>query len=240
MPVCEFDRTFTGSPAALVERARKAIQANDGELTGDASQGVFRVPSPIGDVLGNYRIEGQIVKFEVTKKPFLASCRQIETKVDEFIGPVSGPATGAVPAPTPTGVSGERVISLACNLFLFDHESWADPGLNETKTVLHNATGAVSPYLPLAQILNFAGTVGGEIRVEVYASAQLVGGGSVTIAVQLKLYEGASESSSDLDGEAAFSFIIPPGARVENKYRVDNTDEGADYAELTIVGTNLP
>ena len=44
MSLCAFDIPFTGSPAALFERARAGIQSQGGTLTGDAMKGSVVVP----------------------------------------------------------------------------------------------------------------------------------------------------------------------------------------------------
>jgi len=85
MAACSFDRTFSGSAGDLIARARKGIEGAGGSSNGDDAGGVFRIPSPLGDLEGSYFIQGNTAHFEIAQKPFLVSCSTIEGTVDQFL-----------------------------------------------------------------------------------------------------------------------------------------------------------
>jgi hypothetical protein len=239
MAACDFDRTFSGSAGDLVARAQKGIQDAGGTFSGDTARGSFNIASPVGNVEGSYSIEADKVHFEITRKPFLVSCGTIEGKVDEFLrSPApSADMTAAIAADRISPQHDNRTVSLSGSLFVLDQES---RGENESYTLPLSATSVLNVDVPNQQILTVAQGVGGEVRVEVTASASLLGDGAVNIDGHVQLYEDAAEASSDVDGELTFSFVAPAGRRVEHQYRVENTDEGGDYAVLRLVVVNLP
>jgi hypothetical protein len=53
------------------------------------------------------------------------------------------------------------------------------------------------------------------------------------------LFEGTSEGTGDLDGQRDISFIVPRGGVVSShSFRVNNDDEGDDFADVQLVATN--
>ena len=100
MALCVFDITFTGSAAALFERAKAGIQAQGGTLTGDATKGTVNVPTPIGRMAGMYAVTGQVAHFEITEKPFLLSCSRIHAELAKLAAqPALAETRAAAPAP---------------------------------------------------------------------------------------------------------------------------------------------
>lgn len=95
----------------------------------------------------------------------------------------------------------------------------------------------------LAPIFNYRRGWGGECRAEAKLEAQVIAGGVVSITGEVLLFEGTSESTSDLDGRANVSFTVPkttmanPAPTVKS-IRVDNTAEGGDYVDLKFTLTN--
>ena len=87
MAVCAFDVTFTGNPAELLDRARAAIQARGGTLTGDATKGQVNVPVLGSRVAGSYEISGNVAHFEISEKPLLVSCGLIKTTLTNLAAP---------------------------------------------------------------------------------------------------------------------------------------------------------
>lgn len=79
---------------------------------------------------------------------------------------------------------------------------------------------------------------GGECRVELKLTGQQLDGGDVRIVGEVMLFEGTSEGTSDLDGRSDFTFLVPRGRTVSNSQRVDNTDEGGDYATIDLTVNN--
>ncbi len=78
---CSFTIDFTTTAATVADNMKTKISANEGTFTGDATSGTFAVPTPVGEIDGNYRIISQQVTFEITNKPFFLPCGQIENYV---------------------------------------------------------------------------------------------------------------------------------------------------------------
>lgn len=79
---------------------------------------------------------------------------------------------------------------------------------------------------------------GGECRVEFELTGQQLDSGNVRVSGIARLFEGTSEDTGDLDGESQFVFEVPKGQSVTNDQRVDNTDEGGDYATIKMTVNN--
>lgn len=79
---------------------------------------------------------------------------------------------------------------------------------------------------------------GGECRVELDLTGQMLDNGDVRIAGAALLFEGITEGTSDLDGRNDFTFLVPRGKTVSNSQRVDNTDEGGDFATIDMTVNN--
>jgi hypothetical protein len=62
--------------------------------------------------------------------------------------------------------------------------------------------------------------------------------GEVRISGVALLFEGTSEDTNDLDGRTEFTFLVPRGRSVSNSQRVDNTDEGGDFATINMTVNN--
>src|SRR5688572_25546985 len=100
MALCVFDITFTGSAAALFERAKAGIQSQGGTLTGDATKGSVSAPTPIGRMAGTYAVTGQVAHFEIIEKPFLLSCARIQSELAKLAAqPALAGDRAAAPAP---------------------------------------------------------------------------------------------------------------------------------------------
>jgi hypothetical protein len=82
---CRYQFDFPGEAEALVETIRMHLSRAGGSLSGSASEGVFHLPTVIGNFRGTYAVSGQTCYLEVHSKPFFVRCRAIETKLDEYI-----------------------------------------------------------------------------------------------------------------------------------------------------------
>jgi hypothetical protein len=83
--MCEFTRQVSGPPFDAIVRARPSIEASGGSLSGDARSGTIKVPTPVGDIVGEYVISGDAIAFRITDKPFFVPCAAIEARVDRFL-----------------------------------------------------------------------------------------------------------------------------------------------------------
>jgi hypothetical protein len=76
-----FEVKLTGSPEALVEKAKRAAAENNAAFRGDTQAGSFSG----GGVEGSYRINGDVVAVTISKKPFYAPWSVVESYVREFL-----------------------------------------------------------------------------------------------------------------------------------------------------------
>ena len=83
--MCEFSRQVAGAPGEAIQRAHGPIGAAGGSVTGDAQQGRIRVPTPVGEIVGEYRVAGNTIAFRITEKPFFVPCSVIEARIDRFL-----------------------------------------------------------------------------------------------------------------------------------------------------------
>jgi hypothetical protein len=80
---------------------------------------------------------------------------------------------------------------------------------------------------------------GGECRVELDLTGQLLDNEDVRISGVALLFEGTSEDTNDLDGRTEFTFLVPRGKTVSNQQQVKNTDEGGDFATIDMSVSNI-
>lgn len=79
MSTCNFSIPFSGNADAIVEKAKAAIQGQQGFFTGDTSSGNFEVTVFANTIKGQYVISGQNLDLTITNKPFLIPCSTIES-----------------------------------------------------------------------------------------------------------------------------------------------------------------
>ena len=75
---CSFSIPFSGTPEAVLNRARSAVQGQGGTFTGDASAGNFEVSALGNTVKGRYTVSGQNLNITIDDKPFFLPCGTIE------------------------------------------------------------------------------------------------------------------------------------------------------------------
>jgi hypothetical protein len=86
MARCQFSIEFSGGAEELLQKAKDGITRARGSFEGDASQGAFRVPTPLGEIKGMYAIEGSVIAITVSDKPMLLGCGRIESELRKFMG----------------------------------------------------------------------------------------------------------------------------------------------------------
>jgi hypothetical protein len=130
-----------------------------------------------------------------------------------------------------------RRITVSADMYVEDDETF---GSNETVR-RQKTNSAILSVLGLAQsVMDFEVRMGGEIRVEFTVTASLFdNAGNAVVDGEVKLYEGTSESTGDLDGVRQFQLYIPAGATLNHFVRVNNDDEGGDYATIRLNVTNV-
>ncbi|HZH38249.1 MAG TPA: hypothetical protein VEX65_13280 [Flavisolibacter sp.] len=76
---CDFSIPFTGDPAAVLAKAKNAVQSQGGNFNGDADTGEFNVSVFGNKIVGNYTVNGQTLNINITDKPFMVPCNAIES-----------------------------------------------------------------------------------------------------------------------------------------------------------------
>jgi hypothetical protein len=131
-----------------------------------------------------------------------------------------------------------RRITVSADMYVEDDETF---GSNETVRRQQTNSAILSTQGLSQSIMDFEVRMGGEIRVEFTVTAALVDAqGNVVVDGEVKLYEGTSESTGDLDGVRQFQLYCPIGATINHFIRVNNDDEGGDYATIRLNITNAP
>jgi hypothetical protein len=77
LAACSYSFQLDGDPQAGFAAAKQAITQQGGTLTGSASAGTAKIPSPVGTISMSYAIKGQTLRVDVTDKPWLAPCDKI-------------------------------------------------------------------------------------------------------------------------------------------------------------------
>jgi hypothetical protein len=85
MSDCRFSITFTGDPTEIVNKTKEGITKAGGKFEGDIKGGSVVMPSPVGDIEGNYTVEGQNLEIEIVKKPVFVPCSLIESELKKRI-----------------------------------------------------------------------------------------------------------------------------------------------------------
>lgn len=122
-------------------------------------------------------------------------------------------------------------VNYTLSMRIKDDESWPQSDEYANRSV--SGVVLLDDANPQRQILD-VGRCGGEVRVEARFTFARASGGAVAVTGDLRLYEGTSESSNDLDGQASMNGTVAANAGVTLRRRVDNADEGGDWAEVSL------
>lgn len=122
-------------------------------------------------------------------------------------------------------------INYSLSMNIKDDENWPfrDEFANRSVSgvvVLDNST-------PQRQILDI-GRCGGEVRVEARFTFSRAAGGAVAVVGDLRLYEGTTTNSTDLDGQVSLNGTVAANGTATLRRRVNNEDEGGDWADVTL------
>jgi hypothetical protein len=86
MSSCNFSIAFSGTTESILEKAKAAVQSQNGNFTGDVNSGNFEV-SVFGNLIkGHYTVSGQNLNLTITDKPFLIPCSTMESFLKSKIG----------------------------------------------------------------------------------------------------------------------------------------------------------
>jgi hypothetical protein len=129
-----------------------------------------------------------------------------------------------------------RRITVSADMYVEDDETF---GSNETVRRQQTNSAILSVQGIVQSVMDVR--MGGEIRVEFTVTAALVDvKGNAMVDGEVKLYEGTSESTGDLDGVRQFQLYCPINTTINYFVRVNNDDEGGDYATIRLNITNAP
>ncbi|MFN0083474.1 MAG: hypothetical protein ACKVOM_13270 [Ferruginibacter sp.] len=78
MSACNFTIPFTKSVTEVLEKAKKTVEAQNGNFTGDEQKGNFDVSIFGNTVVGFYEVMNQELNINIIEKPFLVPCNIIE------------------------------------------------------------------------------------------------------------------------------------------------------------------
>lgn len=79
MSACNFSIPFSGEAETILNKARAAIESQNGNFSGDTTSGNFDVTVFANTIKGNYNVSGQNLNITITDKPFLIPCSTIES-----------------------------------------------------------------------------------------------------------------------------------------------------------------
>ncbi|MGD9672554.1 MAG: S8 family serine peptidase [Candidatus Nitrosocosmicus sp.] len=133
-----------------------------------------------------------------------------------------------------------REVALEGTMVLHDYEDFGD---DEEKTVSFNAgvpqIFQLGPFQTYVDIPVWIDKVGGEVRGEIRLTLDWKTDSSIDVHYNIKLYEGTSEDTTDLDGEKSGLLNVPKDSSRNLNETVLNTDEGAnDFIKLEMKITN--
>src|SRR5690554_209711 len=125
-------------------------------------------------------------------------------------------------------------ISYTSTMNILDHETF---GSNERARVVNSDTFMLDASKKTHHAF-FIGKCGGEVRIELEITFKQNASGSISVKETAKLFEGASTNSTDLDGTASKAITVAKNESKVVVFRVNNTDDGGDYADITLNITN--
>ncbi|MGG8497063.1 LGFP repeat-containing protein [Tenacibaculum sp. TC6] len=129
----------------------------------------------------------------------------------------------------------QNKVSYSSVMNIVDHETF---GSNEKKTVINSGVFLLDKSKKTNSLF-FVGKCGGEVRIELKIEFTQNSNGTLSIKESAKLFEGASTNSKDLDGTASKSVTIGKNENKSVSFRVRNTDEGGDYADIILQVSNV-
>jgi hypothetical protein len=141
---------------------------------------------------------------------------------------------GAAPAHAHHG--GLHRIDMTGTIYLLDDETFGD---DETASYAFSGWHDSSTVTGWVEVLNRDFCAGDEVRVNLRVSLRLVPSGNAEIQSSATFYEGTSCSTTDHDGDSSAG----PAAATWNSfntlsYRVNNTAEGNDWAQISLCVEN--
>jgi hypothetical protein len=85
MSKCNFSIDFTGSPEAVFNKAKAAVEKQGGTFNGTADNGNFSI-NVFGAISGTYTVSGNQLHIVIEDKPMMIPCAAIESALKAQIG----------------------------------------------------------------------------------------------------------------------------------------------------------
>lgn len=76
---CNFQIPFQISVESAVQKARSAVESQNGHFSGDEYSGEFDVTILNNFIRGSYTVQGQILDLTIIDKPIFLPCSMIES-----------------------------------------------------------------------------------------------------------------------------------------------------------------
>lgn len=83
MSTCNISIPFAGSAEDILNKAKKFIESQSGNLTGNTLSGDFDLSVFGNSIIGSYTTEGQTLHLVITDKPFMVPCSMIESMLKQ-------------------------------------------------------------------------------------------------------------------------------------------------------------
>jgi hypothetical protein len=96
---CAFSLHFDATAADLFAAARSSILEQGGTFVGSPQQGKASLPTDAGTVYWTFVVQGQNLKIQVTDKPWLVSCSDIQQQMAELVASAPKAIIDTVGAP---------------------------------------------------------------------------------------------------------------------------------------------
>ncbi len=160
------------------------------------------------------------------------------TSWTSYAPPAAGGGTGVHPQGIPGGSSSpdvRRRLVCAAHMDLTDDETW---GSDEHASADKQNEAVLTNDLP-QDVLTMQKGAGGEMRVELTLIGQVKLSGDVLVQGKALLFEGTSETTSDLDGDLDFTLLVPRDGVISRTVTVWNEDEGGDKGVIAMTFTNF-
>ena len=83
MAECSFKFNIDSNPVYIVDKVKSKIENEGGSFTGDENEGSFDLATPVGSIEGNYSVDDNELKIDITKKPMMLPCSMIESELEK-------------------------------------------------------------------------------------------------------------------------------------------------------------
>ncbi|MBX7226360.1 MAG: hypothetical protein K1X55_10040 [Chitinophagales bacterium] len=175
---------------------------------------------------------GNLSEFTIKRKPKFTA-QSIENKDLDLILQQIKECCKCTCKEEPVVVKDPNVkLTISVDMYVEDDETFSS---NETARRQKSTSAILSQRGVNQSLMEFEVRMGGEIRVELSLTGYLIDQyGNVNVDGVIKLYEGTSESTGDLDGSRTFTVFCPVGNTTGYFVRVNNDDEGGDYSTAQI------